>query len=739
MSNKLPWQGTWNSTYGPLRLVQSGHRVYGDYGDRGPIEGTLSNGTLTGTFKNGSRSGRLEFHLDGEGRFTGKWAWDDTPPSSAWTGDRSSESLPSLKFHNTLNGTPSRVWEGSWNTRFGTVKLVQQGNRVLGDYRDLGPIEAIYTPANRRLKGTFHNNGKPGTFYWELAADEQSFTGKWAWGTHPPNDNWTGKKTSSATPTDLQFVKHGQPVIQPTKPTKDDRPVGDINGSRTKVVPAGSHRSSEREVPGSERTNTTTEGYICTTKKYKVDATFNENYILSATQSNLYPGSIIDGRAYSNGQINPVNGVRQPMRISPSYGGRGTTVSGVSISGVRSALLGTLPTGATPAVMLFNTTTIRSEEDLRVHLKAGYDDGINAIKASGGYRSTDKSNVVAVQFIQLYYTVDVDRPADLISAAVFADGTQISADHLIVDQVGYGRMVNLLVETNYSAQEVEGALKYSGNYGTKKISAELETTYEKVLERSRFTAFVIGGNTNSAAQLIASNGGSLQRFLEQGASFNKQNPGLPIVYKLRFLKDWSEANVLLSTTVTKTECVHTTGTFDTGFDWLRVKEVSDPGDNEEIYGIGWIRCYVTPKGKRSPEQVMPENFRYLDKYGRVYEIKPDNHRSISKGDAMGLMSRRVRFHLEASRYGYRNFDEMKSKAYFEFTFEVKEKDNWGGDDNLGKQSARVYLNEAHVPRVPSKGSIADTTNYPTGLLDDFMDGGSRAQVRYSIEPVAVGS
>ena len=74
MSNPIPWQGTWNSTYAPLRLVQDGKRVYGDYGDLGPIEATVvAPGRIAGTFQNHGKPGRIEFELNGD-TFVGKWA-----------------------------------------------------------------------------------------------------------------------------------------------------------------------------------------------------------------------------------------------------------------------------------------------------------------------------------------------------------------------------------------------------------------------------------------------------------------------------------------------------------------------------------------------------------------------------------------------------------------------------------------------------------------------------------------
>ena len=43
--------GTWSSSYGELRLIQEGNRIYGDYADKGVIDATIEKGgKITGRF-----------------------------------------------------------------------------------------------------------------------------------------------------------------------------------------------------------------------------------------------------------------------------------------------------------------------------------------------------------------------------------------------------------------------------------------------------------------------------------------------------------------------------------------------------------------------------------------------------------------------------------------------------------------------------------------------------------------
>lgn len=93
-----PWRGSWQTTFGELRLIHDGNRVHGDYANIGRIEGTYdaSTGRLVGTFTNGGRTGHLSFVLKG-GAFEGTWGWSKSTMTRSWTGTQSSKSTPTLR------------------------------------------------------------------------------------------------------------------------------------------------------------------------------------------------------------------------------------------------------------------------------------------------------------------------------------------------------------------------------------------------------------------------------------------------------------------------------------------------------------------------------------------------------------------------------------------------------------------------------------------------------------------
>jgi hypothetical protein len=91
------WQGTWLSSFGELRLVQTGDTVEGRYDD-GRIDGhyDADASRLTGNFTHDGRAGDFVFTL-ADGRFEGWWKWDsDTRWRGRWSGTRESAARPDL-------------------------------------------------------------------------------------------------------------------------------------------------------------------------------------------------------------------------------------------------------------------------------------------------------------------------------------------------------------------------------------------------------------------------------------------------------------------------------------------------------------------------------------------------------------------------------------------------------------------------------------------------------------------
>jgi|GEM_PF-2591137 len=71
-STAKSWVGTWNSSYGELRLLEKDGKVYGDYKNVGYIEANRKGNTIEGIYTNGSGRGFIKFTRTGN-TFKGKW------------------------------------------------------------------------------------------------------------------------------------------------------------------------------------------------------------------------------------------------------------------------------------------------------------------------------------------------------------------------------------------------------------------------------------------------------------------------------------------------------------------------------------------------------------------------------------------------------------------------------------------------------------------------------------------
>ena len=193
------WEGKWSTGYGQLRLLQKGKKVFGDYSNKGYLEGTYSQATrtLTGTFVNKTQkiNGTFSFVLNNDAKsFTGKWAQGSATPSAPWNGTKITGQTP------IINTIEFLMAQGTWKSTYGTLKLTQSYDWVKGDYADYGPMYGTYDKKSRTLKGTFKNGEKEGNYTFTFAEDGKSFSGKWAWGKGIPNKAWTGTRVSSEKP-----------------------------------------------------------------------------------------------------------------------------------------------------------------------------------------------------------------------------------------------------------------------------------------------------------------------------------------------------------------------------------------------------------------------------------------------------------------------------------------------------------------------------------------------------------
>ncbi len=122
------WQGTWDTNYGQLKLVERNGHVYGDYGSWGTIQGILGPGKrklrAIYTRADDNSRGYIEWSLRSPNKMEGRWVkWERNLPiwdsrGTQWNGSRKRSSRPSLSVFSGNTGSASFIARSSSKYRY---------------------------------------------------------------------------------------------------------------------------------------------------------------------------------------------------------------------------------------------------------------------------------------------------------------------------------------------------------------------------------------------------------------------------------------------------------------------------------------------------------------------------------------------------------------------------------------------------------------------------------------------
>lgn len=315
----------------------------------------------------------------------------------------------------------------------------------------------------------------------------------------------------------------------------------------------------------------------CVQVDYNLKQNADQVAIIRPTQGIIWPGAIVKiNEGLLNGMPEPVTLKPAPttLRIDlPGLGAKGTIiVNEPSNSNTQTEIDNALDWWnnnqyidgyVNPSNSSYSVATSYSSEQLALDL------GLNVKWASGSvstqfnYTSSSTTKVAMMTFKQVFYTVTIDTPEQpgyVFDPSVNLDHMNSTFNNALVPgyvySVSYGRIVMFRMTTTESAtsSEVEGAMKYST--GLTSVSAELQLKYESILKNSSIEVITIGGNAEVASEAVtAESFGDLEPILTgENAVYSKNNPGVPIAYTVKFLKDNKIAKMGFTTDYTATEC-----------------------------------------------------------------------------------------------------------------------------------------------------------------------------------------
>jgi hypothetical protein len=304
----------------------------------------------------------------------------------------------------------------------------------------------------------------------------------------------------------------------------------------------------------------------CVYKRFTGTALYETLVSFDPNADSVWPGAITQSKTLAQGLAAPIGLPRRPGMITLSdasidgpgdgQGGKySRTIESPSLASTREAISQMLSQGsvhlAAKSNYLAETAYSMNEASVKMGVAVSWMNGSVKANFSGNWLS--KKTTMVVRFIQAYYTASFAAPA--APEKVF--GPYVTANDArpymgpgnppaYVSSVTYGRMLIMKVESDQSEQELRAALDLAFN----KVNVEVDAASKKVLQNSTFSVFVLGGSPDDAARIQSSDAenraAAIAGYIQNGANFNPQSPGVPISYTMRRLADNSTIKVASS-------------------------------------------------------------------------------------------------------------------------------------------------------------------------------------------------
>lgn len=316
---------------------------------------------------------------------------------------------------------------------------------------------------------------------------------------------------------------------------------------------------------------------VCRATDYNLESNAEDVAILRPTSGIVWPGALVKANAgLLDGMPEPLTLAPAPITLRvdlPGMGDHGTfVVEQPSNSAVQAKLDQALAWWndnayqegyVNPANSSYRTSTAYTSEQLALGVGLNVRWATGSVASQFNYSSSTTSSVAMMVYKQVFYTVTLDTPSS--PAAMFADSVVPSAcdaqmtsgsPPAYVHSVNYGRIIMFRMETSEAVKsaDMEATMKYAA--GTS-VDMNLEARYKSILQKSSMTAITIGGNAEVASQAVtAQSFGDLVPIITgSNAVYSKSNPGVPIAYTVRFLRDNTVAKMGYTTDYTATDCM----------------------------------------------------------------------------------------------------------------------------------------------------------------------------------------
>jgi hypothetical protein len=308
--------------------------------------------------------------------------------------------------------------------------------------------------------------------------------------------------------------------------------------------------------------------HTCIIYKYRAMISFNENTCLRPDSPAIWPGSLIAGHTVLSGDYAPVTARRRSARITifSRNGEYGETISNPGYGNVSSAIGNYYATtkSTTPAIKVrHRMENVHSLDQLKIvlstHLPTYEFEETPFIDEIFDFDSTDVITRKAVEFTSIYYTVNFsspNNPSDLFDPSVTWDELESQiADNIspvYVSSVQYGKTALFFIESPFDDEELTAAL----NYAIDDICLGEEIDKERyrfIVDNSTIKVYR-NGSSPEPEILVLSGFEDLQLYTSQARETDSEACCHPLTYSLQYVKDNTDARILLCADYFKREC-----------------------------------------------------------------------------------------------------------------------------------------------------------------------------------------
>jgi hypothetical protein len=239
------WQGTYNTQFGTVTLVEENGLVYGDYGNNGTIVAVTFHDCLYGVFHNGANKGKFYWQKKGGGNLAESLSLDEVTGHYAYDNDieidviKNNSTFFKPDFPNKIDkmkwwakrtdkqqptNLKNALFNGKWKSQYGVLELNQVGNRVKGKYGTVGKIDATYNASTKKLEGSFTNGNQTGYLSLDAKIGGNSFSGKWGWTKEMGEaDAWTWLKSLKTNAIQTSNRTNTNDVPPPSNPVNEKK------------------------------------------------------------------------------------------------------------------------------------------------------------------------------------------------------------------------------------------------------------------------------------------------------------------------------------------------------------------------------------------------------------------------------------------------------------------------------------------------------------------------------------